>query len=63
MVENGGHGSYTAEVDAPKTEPKEEETINQRELQVSYGFASYWILVIVTIIVAGIVAILAFTMK
>lgn len=57
-------GSYTAEVDAPKAEPKEpEENINQRELQVSYGFANYWILVIITIIVAGIVAILAFTMK
>lgn len=57
-------GSYTSEVDAPKiVEPTEVEPINQRELQRSYGFASYWILVIVTIVVAGIVAIVAFTMK
>jgi len=57
-------GSYTSEVDAPKiVEPEEVEPINQRQLQTSYGFASYWILVIVTIVVAGIVAIVAFTMK
>lgn len=57
-------GSYTAEVDAPKAEITEpEETNTKRELQASYGFASYWILAIVTIVIAGIVAIAAFTMK
>lgn len=53
-------GSYTAEVDAPKLEPKEEIIEPKKELQVSYGFASYWILVVVTILVAGVVAILAY---
>lgn len=54
-------GSYTAEVDAPKIEPKENPIVKpKRELQASYGFASYWILVIVTILVAGIVAALAY---
>lgn len=53
-------GSYTAEVDAPKIVPVEEPTIPKKELQVSYGFANYWILGIVTVLVAGIVAVLAF---
>ena len=54
-------GSYTAEVDAPKLEPvKEESPVPQKQLQVSYGFASYWILVAVTILVAGIVAAIAY---
>mgnify|MGYP003302912373 CR=1 FL=1 len=57
-------GSYTSEVDAPKIEkPEEIKPVNHRELQASYGFASYWILAIVTIVVAAIVAIAAFTMK
>jgi len=57
-------GSYTQEVDAPKVEqPEEENNLNKKELQVSYGFASYWLLGIVTVVIAGIVAIIAFTMK
>lgn len=60
-------GSYNTEIDAPKIE-KTEETIstvsNQKtQMQVSYGYASYWILAIVTLLVSAVVAIIAFTMK
>lgn len=53
-------GSYASEVDAPKIELPIEPQTKKRELKVSYGFASYWTLVIITILVAGIVAILAY---
>lgn len=63
-------GSYNNEVNAPKIVIKEEDTIIKEKVknvkkntQVSYGYASYWILAIVTIIVSVIVAIAAFTMK
>lgn len=59
-------GSYNTEVTAPKIEPKpvEEPTLEpKQQLQVSYGFASYWILAIVTLVVSAVVAIVAFTMK
>ena len=59
-------GSYSNEVDAPKVihEPeKEAMPAPQLQPQMSSGFTSYWLLVAITIIVAGIVAILAFTMK
>lgn len=59
-------GSYSNEVDAPKVVHEEEpETIANPKLapQMSSGFTSYWLLVAITIIVAGIVAFLAFTMK
>lgn len=54
-------GSYNNEVNAPKVvrepDPKE---IQQLKPQMSSGFTSYWLLVAITIIVAGIVALLAF---
>ena len=55
-------GSYTTEVDAPKIEVKETPSVVEpkHKLQASYGFASYWILVVVTILVAGIVAVVAY---
>lgn len=58
-------GSYNTEIDAPKVEPKEEiEPINKQKVtQASYGFASYWMLAIVTIVVSLVVAIIAFTFK
>ena len=59
-------GSYNTEVDAPRIEQKEvpaEETKNQMVPQASYGYATYWILAIVTVVVSSIVAIIAFTMK
>lgn len=59
-------GSYNTEVDAPKVEQKEEaekQALPQKQLQVSYGYASYWILAIVTLLVSAVVAIMAFTMK
>jgi len=59
-------GSYNTEVDAPKidtTEPNKTNIEPQKELQVSYGYASYWILAIVTLLVSAVVAIIAFTMK
>ena len=59
-------GSYNTEVNAPKIEQKEEpkkEIIPKKELQVSYGYASYWIIAIVTLLVSAVVAIMAFTMK
>ena len=59
-------GSYNNEVDAPKAvhEP-EPEVMPSRELQpqMSSGFTSYWLLVAITIIVAGVVAYLAFVVK
>ena len=58
-------GSYNTEVEAPKTEVQniQENTIPQPKTQVSYGYASYWILAIVTLIVSAVVAFIAFTMK
>lgn len=62
-------GSYNNEVNAPKIVVKEdikEEKDNIKKNitpQVSYGYASYWILAIVTIVVSTIIAIAAFTMK
>lgn len=60
-------GSYNTEVTAPtKIEQPEEEkksVVPNRQLEVSYGYASYWILAIVTLVVSAVVAIVAFTMK
>lgn len=58
-------GSYNTEIDAPKNEQKNNKpTIEAKKTpQVSYGYASYWMLAIVTLIVSSIVAIIAFTMK
>lgn len=62
-------GSYNNEVNAPKIvvkeEIKEEKDNIKKNItpQVSYGYASYWILAIVTIVVSTIIAIAAFTMK
>ena len=56
-------GSYNTEVEAPKVEQKEIPIIEEtpKVPQVSYGYATYWILAVVTLIVSGIVAIIAFT--
>lgn len=58
-------GSYSTEVDAPKAEPKNTEIKiePQKAPQVSYGYATYWILAIVTLVVSSIVAIIAFSFK
>ena len=57
-------GSYNTEVTAPKVEQKPAEIpIETKQPQVSYGYASYWILAIVTLVVSGIVAVIAFTFK
>lgn len=58
-------GSYNTEVTAPKIEQKEETELKNepKQTQVSYGYASYWILAIVTLVVSGIVAVIAFTFK
>ena len=58
-------GSYNTEVDAPKVEATENKITPepQKELQVSYGYASYWILAIVTLLVSAVIAVIAFTMK
>ena len=57
-------GSYNTEINAPKV-VKEEPVIEEQNLvpQTNSGFTSYWLLVTITIIVAGIVAIVAFTVK
>lgn len=57
-------GSYNTEIDAPKIEKKEPE-IETKKLtpQVSSGFSSYWLLAIITIVVAGIIAIISFIYK
>lgn len=57
-------GSYGTEVDAPKVVKEDipqETALMKPQLQPSSGFASYWILVIITIVVAAVVAIIAFT--
>lgn len=60
-------GSYNTEVTAPKAEHKEtqQESLSNmnKQPEVSYGYATYWILAIVTLVVSGIVAVIAFTMK
>jgi hypothetical protein len=60
-------GSYNTEVDAPKVEVKEISTEEvetpHKEMEVSYGYASYWILAVVTLVVSAAVAFIAFTMK
>ena len=58
-------GSYNTEVDAPKVEQQKNNDVvtPQKELEVSYGYASYWILAIVTLLVSAVVAVIAFTMK
>ena len=57
-------GSYGTEVDAPKIE-KKEPIINQTQLlpQTSSGFSSYWLLAILTLVVSGIIAAIAFFYK
>ena len=55
-------GNYNNEVDAPKVvhEEKEPTLVNPKLTpQMSSGFTSYWLLVTITIIVAGIVAFIA----
>ncbi|MBQ2873150.1 MAG: hypothetical protein IJE89_04050 [Bacilli bacterium] len=59
-------GSYNTEVEAPKIEQKElpsEKIEKQLVPQASYGYATYWILAIVTLVVSAVVAVIAFTMK
>ena len=58
-------GSYSNEVNAPKVvhEPEPEIVPQKLQPQMSSGFTSYWLLVTITIIVAGIVAFIAFTVK
>ena len=58
-------GSYNTEVDAPKIKQKENDIVNEtkRTPEVSYGYASYWMLVIVTLVISSIIAIIAFTAK
>ena len=57
-------GSYSTEVTAPKIEQKPEESlVPKKQMEVSYGYATYWILAIVTLVVSAVVAIVAFTMK
>lgn len=59
-------GSYNEEVNAPKVEKEPEpEKVATENLkpQVSYGFSSYLFLTVLTIVVAGIVAVIAFMSK
>ena len=58
-------GCYNTEVDAPKIEQKENDIVNEtkRTPEVSYGYASYWMLAIVTLVISSIIAIIAFTAK
>lgn len=58
-------GSYNTEIDAPKIESKETEIKieTQKTPQVSYGYASYWILAVVTLVVSAIIAIIVFTLR
>lgn len=55
-------GSYNTEIVAPKVDHPEETELEleTRQTQVSYGYATSWILAIVTIIVTAAVFIIAF---
>jgi len=58
-------GSYNTEVDAPrisevKNNVPKMSLVNQPKVQPSYGFANYWILVIITLVLAAAVAYIAF---
>ena len=55
-------GNYNSEVTAPKIEKAPDPVVDNMELkpQVSSGFTSYWLLVIITIVVSVIVALIAF---
>ena len=58
-------GSYNTEVDAPRNVdvvPEEIELPAKQKLQTSSGFASYWFLGIITLVIAGIVAVIAFVL-
>jgi len=59
-------GSYNTEVDAPKNLEEKPSIVevtlaNKPKERPSGGFASYWFLVIITIVVAAVVAYIAFT--
>lgn len=59
-------GSYNNEITAPKIVPEDdykEEAPTKLVPQTSSGFTSYWLLVTITIVVAGIVAFISFMMK
>lgn len=59
-------GSYNTEIDAPKVEPTPSQVTQietKKVPQTSYGYATYWILAIVTLVVSSVVAIIAFTVK
>lgn len=58
-------GSYNTEVDAPrisevKNNVPKMSLVNQPKVQPSSGFANYWILVIITLVLAAAVAYIAF---
>lgn len=59
-------GSYNSEIDAPKNIDKMNDMVSSpvhlKKVQPSSGFASYWFLAIITLVVAGIVAIIAFAL-
>ena len=58
-------GSYNTEADAPRNVdvvPEEIELPARQKLQTSSGFASYWFLGIITLVIAGIVAVIAFVL-
>lgn len=57
-------GSYNTEVDAPtKVEKKEEILPKELKPQTSSGFTSYWLLLVITIVVATAVAFIAYNYK
>lgn len=54
-------GNYNNEVDAPKVRHEPDKTeLTKLQPQTSNGFTSYWLLAIITIIVVGVVAFIAF---
>lgn len=58
-------GSYNTEVDAPRNVdavPEEVTLPANQKLQPSSGFASYWFLAIITLVIAGIVAVIAWVL-
>ena len=58
-------GSYNTEVEAPKVEQKTTEIPieTKKTPQVSYGYATYWMLAIVTLVVSAIIAVIIFIFK
>ena len=56
-------GSYNQEIDVPKIEEPPEPVIKLEPAKASSGFTSYWLLLVITLIIALSIALVVFLMK